>query len=844
MIFSLQLLLTTALAASSPDWYPTPEIGSITSDWADALGESMDILAQLTLPEKVNITTGTGWRGGQCVGNTGAVPRLGIKGLCLQDGPLGVRFADFVNVFPCQNAMAATFDRILVHQRGTAIGRQSRLKGVDVHLGPVVGPLGRHATGGRNWEGFSPDPYLSGKLAFEAILGVQEEGVLATIKHFIGNEQEHYRRAEEWRDGFGFKDLKDAVSSNIEDRALHELYMWPFADAVRANVGSVMCSYNYVNGTQACQNSDLLNGKLKSELGFQGFVMSDWFAQGSGVSNALAGMDMSMPGNDVDELETVFWGEQLTRMVANGTLPEARLDDMVLRILTPLIYFGIDDRTPNFSSFVDTTVGSPHPAAKHSKKVKDVITNYHLDVRDQFAANVALDSARGAVVLLFNDGILPLKNISAIGVFGVGSRLGPNGAVCGENMQCSDGALIEGWGSGTAYPTEYESPYEALHKKASLLEVPVTGTTESWDMRLPLELAGDTDVNIVYVLANSGESTANVDKNLGDRRNVSLWHNGDELINTVASQGQTVVVVTTVGQVDMTAWLNHPNISAVLLTAPAGDYGGKAIADVLFGEVNPSGKLPYTIAANTSDYIPIVTKIPRDGAPQSDFVEGIYLDYKWYDKFERTPLYEFGYGLSYTTYSFSNLHLDVKEISEFLPPRPVPVQVTKPKMTNIDIEDLYVPNDFKMIDGLVYPWILNASAPLADSQTQFPFANGAGHVSDASGGVGGHPWLWSNAVTVTHNTTNCGDVAGRVVSQLYVAFPETLIDSPPVQLRGFDKSKLLNPGESQMTEYNLNWRDLAIWDVELQSWRVQRGEYSVYIGHSSREFELCETFTL
>ncbi|KAG5359888.1 putative beta-glucosidase A [Yarrowia sp. C11] len=835
----LFLLLPTVLAYS-PDWYPTPEIGTVSNDWTDALAQSMSLLAQLTLPEKVNITTGTGWEGGQCVGNTGSVPRLGIKGLCLQDGPLGVRFADFVTVFPCQNAMAATFDRILVHQRGTAIGTQSRLKGVDVHLGPVVGPLGRHATAGRNWEGFSPDPYLSGKLAFEAILGVQEQGVLATIKHFIGNEQEHYRRAEEWIDEFGFTNLKQALSSNIDDRTLHEMYMWPFADAVRANVGAVMCSYNEVNGSQACQNSHLLNGKLKSELGFQGFVMSDWFAQGNGVANALAGMDMSMPGNDVDEFQTVYWGEQLTRMVSNGTLSESRLDDMVLRILTPLIYFGIDDRSPNFASFNDKTVGSRYPAAKRPEQTSDEIINFHLDVRDQFAANVALESARGAIVLMVNDGILPLKDVDAIGVFGVGSRLG---AVC-ENMQCSEGALIEGWGSGTAYPTEYQSPYEALHTKASLLNVAVTGTTESWDMRLPLELAGDTDVNIVYVLSNSGEATASVDKNIGDRNNVSLWHNGDELINAVASQGKTVVVITTVGQVDMSSWLNHPNVSAVLLTAPAGDYGGKAMADVLFGEVNPSGKLPYTIAEDPSDYIPIVSEIPPDGAPQSDFVEGIYLDYRWYDKMEKLPLYEFGYGLSYSNFSFSNMTLDVQPISEFLPPRPEPVHISKPQPRPITNDDLWVPKDFHMIDGLVYPWIQNVSVPADDPEHPFIWANGAGHVSDASGGVGGHPWLWSSVATVTHTTTNTGSVAGRVVSQLYVSFPQTLIDTPPVQLRGFDKSKILSPGESQTTQYNLQWRDLAIWDVELQSWRVQRGEYTVYIGHSSRVFEVFQTFSV
>lgn len=837
----LLFLLRVVLAASTPDWYPTPSIGTINSDWTDALNHSLHILSQLTLPEKINITTGQG--DGLCGGNTGGAPRLGIKGLCLHDAPVGVRATDFINVFPCQNAMAATFDRVLVHQRGTAIGRQTRLKGIDVHLGPVVGPIGRHAAAGRNWEGFSPDPYLSGQLVYQAVQGVQEEHVIATVKHLIGNEQEHFRQAQDWRTLFNFTNLKTQISSNIDDRALHELYLWPFADAVRAGVGAVMCSYNNLNGTNACQNSDLLNGRLKSELGFQGFVMSDWFAQASGASNALAGMDMSMPGVSLLADDPAPWGEQLTRMVLNGTVPESRLDDMVLRILTPLIYLGIDDRVPNFSSFTNATVGIPYAVSNESSDgtiLDEQIINYHVDVRDQFAANVALESARGAIVLLKNDGVLPLKNRSSIGVFGVGS----GDSTCVDWL-CSAGSLIEGWGSGIATPVHYESYYEALHNKASLLDVHVTGTTESWDLRLPLEISGKTDINVVFVLANSGEALISVDGNMGDRNNVSLWYNGDNLINTVASQGKTVVVVTTVGQVDMNPWLSHPNISAVLLTAPAGDYGGKAMADVIFGEVNPSGKLPYTIARNVSEYIPIVTEVPADGAPQSDFVEGIYLDYKWYDKFNKTPLYEFGYGLSYTSYTFSSLFVDVqKNISEFLPARPDPIVVTKPKNLPITNSDLYPPAGFEMVEGLVYPWIQNSSVPLTGSKTPFHFADGAGHVSDASGGVGGHPWLWSTVATVSHNTTNSGEVAGRAVSQLYIAFPDILVDVPVVQLRGFDKSQMLNPGESQKTEYNLIWRDLAVWDVELQSWRVQRGEYTVFIGHSSRDFDLVGSFVL
>lgn len=838
MILSLLPLLPLALAASSPDWYPTPEIGTVkyNEDWSHALNKSMDILSQMTLPEKVNITTGQGWTAGVCVGNTGGVPRLGVKGLCLQDGPLGVAQTDFVNVFPCGIAMAATFDRALVNQRGAAIGRQSRLKGVDVHLGPCVGPLGRHVAAGRNWEGFSSDPYLAGKLAYEAVQGVQGENVLATIKHLVGNEQEHYRRVQEWVEVFNFTDLKAPLSSNIDDRTLHEAYLWPFADAVKAGVAAVMCSYNDVNGTQACQNSDLINGKLKSELGFQGFVMSDWFAQGSGVSNALAGLDLSMPGNDIDG--TIFWGEELTRMVNNGTLPELRLDDMVLRILTPLIYHGIDDRVPNFASFDDGTFGAGHMALDPDAK-PDTLVNYHVDVRDRFTNKVALEGARDTIVLLENDGILPLKTQKKIGVFGIGSLTDPAGAKCGQNMQCSNGALIEGWGSGTAYPTEFQSPYEALHKRAEKENIHVSGTSDSWDLTLPKILAQKTDVNIVYVIANSGEATGIVDGNLGDRNNISLWHNGDALIDAVASQGKTVVVVTTVGPVDMSAWLHHANISAILWTGPAGDFGSQAMAEVVFGDVNPSGKLPYTIASDLNDYIPIVDKIPADGRPQSNFDEGVYIDYKWYDKHNKTPLYEFGYGLSYSNFTFEDLELSLGAVSELLPPRPKPEEITKPKSNKTSESDLHMPSDFSPIKGLVYPWLQtsNTSAP-------YTFANGAGHISEASGGVGGNPWLWTTVGSVSHTTRNVGSAAGRVVSQLYISFPNTCVDSPKVQLRGFEKSRLLDAGEFQVTKYDLNWRDLAIWDVTLQSWRVQRGEYKIWIGHSSRKMDLWETFTL
>lgn len=254
---------------TSPPGYPSPW-GEGLGDWADAYASARAFVSQLTLTEKVNLTTGVGWEGEKCVGNTGGIPRLGFKALCMQDSPLGVRFADFASAFPAGLSIAATWDRELMRRRGYDMGTEHKLKGVDVQLGPVVGPIGRSPEGGRNWEGFSPDPVLSGIAVAETIKGIQSAGVMACTKHFIGNEQEHFRQ------GAPPAYLKAAISSNIDDTTMHELYLWPFADAVRAGTASIMCSYNQVNNSYACQNSWMQNELLKNELGFQGFIMSDW----------------------------------------------------------------------------------------------------------------------------------------------------------------------------------------------------------------------------------------------------------------------------------------------------------------------------------------------------------------------------------------------------------------------------------------------------------------------------------------------------------------------------------------------------------------------------------------
>lgn len=241
------------------------------------------------------------------------------------------------------------------------MGEEFRDKGIDIALGPVCGPLGRSPEGGRNWEGFSPDPYLTGALIAPSIQGIQSAGVIATTKHYIANEQEHFRQVGE-SINYGFN-ITATLSSNIDDKTMHELYLWPFADAVHAGTGAIMCSYQQINNSYGCANSYTLNHLLKNELGFQGFVMSDWQAQHSGVGTALAGLDMSMPGDTVFNSGNTYWGTNLTIAVLNGTVPEWRVDDMAVRIMAAYYYVGRDQSSvpTNF----DSVSPIPLPLADH-----------------------------------------------------------------------------------------------------------------------------------------------------------------------------------------------------------------------------------------------------------------------------------------------------------------------------------------------------------------------------------------------------------------------------------------------------------------------------------------------
>jgi beta-glucosidase len=336
------------------------------------------------------------------------------------------------------------------------MGEEHRGKGVDVQLGPVAGPLGRVPEGGRNWEGFGPDPVLTGKLISSSIQGIQDAGVIACAKHFIGYEQEHFREGSQEN-----YTISDSISENIDDKTMHELYLWPFADAVRAGVGSVMCSYNQINNSYACSNSYTMNHLLKGELGFQGFVMTDWSGQHSGVGDALAGADMDMPGDVAFDTGTGFWGANLTIAVLNGTVPEWRVDDMAVRIMSAFYKVGRDtNQVPiNFDSWTLDTYGNEYYYAGEGYTQ----INYHVDVRADHAQVVRDIGSRSTVLLKNVDAALPLTgNEKYVAIFGEDAGSNIDGVDSCSDRGCDNGTLAMGWGSGSDNFPYLVTPEQAI----------------------------------------------------------------------------------------------------------------------------------------------------------------------------------------------------------------------------------------------------------------------------------------------------------------------------------------------------------------------------------------------
>lgn len=635
-----------------------------------------------------------------------------------------------------------------------------------------------------------------------------------------------------------------------------------------------MTSYNAINGSAASQNAYLINNLLKEELGFQGFVMSDWLSHLSGVASALAGLDMSMPGDtQIPLFGGSPWKFHLTEAVLNGSVPVDRLNDMATRIVAAWYQFGQDKDFPavNFHSYVEGENGLLYPGAVPASPIGKV--NWFVDVQADHAS-VARQVAQDAITLLKNDDdFLPLSTKSPLRVFGSDARVDPKGANSCGSRACNRGTLGMGWGSGVANYPYFDDPITAIKKRVEDVKL--------YDSdNFPLILTPkptDDDVAIVFINSDAGENSFTVEGNHGDRDNdrLSAWHNGDKLVQKAAEKYKNVVVVVhTVGPLIVEPWIDLPSVKAVLFAHLPGQEAGESLANILFGDASPSGHLPYSITKKEDDFPDSISKLVKEiiGQPQDTYSEGIYIDYRWLNKQGIKPRYAFGHGLSYTTFNHTDAHIKiVNALSSPLPPARQP----KPDVPVLSTEippasEAYEPAGFKKVWRYIYSWLSKSDADkayavgISEDKTgskTYPYPEGYSTVQKsgvnvpAGGGQGGNPALFETILELDVTVRNTGSThKGKASVQAYVQFPEDSgYDTPIIQLRDFAKTKELGVGESETVTLKLRRKDLSVWDTKLQNWVAPGAEgdngkskrYVVWLGEGSDKlFTRCFSDTL
>ena len=530
------------------------------------------------------------------------IPRLGIPDVNYTDAGSGVtncgaRPDGESTMLPAPLARASSWDPSLAHASGALMGRETRAQGFATLLGGVS-ELIREPRWGRSFETPGEDPLLNGRLVAAELRGVQGQKVVATIKHFAANNQETGRQTH---------------SVEIDERTLRELHLLPYEIAVPASkVGNVMCSYNKLNGTYACENPYLLRDFLKGELGFKGQVQSDWGATHSTVASALAGLDE-------EQFTSVYFAQALKDAVLAGQVPASRLDDMVRRKLRTLIAVGVYDDPPVHAA-PDTGAGEP----------------------------VTEDVARRSMVLLKNEGgLLPLKRAQkSIAVIGSHADVGVLSGGGSSQVTPPGGPAVpptcttEGPGGSRCPVWAPSSPLRAIQAEAPRARVRFADGT---DAAAAAKLARSADVAIVFAHEWRGE--------FQDRQELGLpdlgppeWPTAvdqEALIRNVAGANRkTVVVLENGGPVTM-PWIGH--VKSVLEAWYPGSRGGSAIADTLFGDSNPTGKLPVTFPRRLADSP--TGDDPLVETPTVPYSERLLVGYRWYDAKEIKPLFEFGHGL-------------------------------------------------------------------------------------------------------------------------------------------------------------------------------------------------------
>lgn len=603
---------------------------TLTAQESDAIEDEINqIIAQLTLEEKVAMCHA------QSKFSSKGVPRLGIPELWMSDGPHGVRAEvnwddwgysmwtnDSITAFPALTALASTFSKGLSYEYGKAIGEEARYRNKDVLLGPGVN-IYRTPLNGRNFEYMGEDPYLASELVVPYIKGVQENGVAACVKHFVANNQELWR---------------DHINVEVSDRALNEIYFPAFKAAVEeGNVWSVMSAYNQLRGQYCSHNEFLVNEVLKKKWNFDGVLITDWGAAHDSKQAALYGLDIEMGTgtngltySEVNHYENYYMAGPMKELVRKGEVPEEVVDEKVRRILR-LMYRTTLDKTRPFGSV-------------NSKEHQMV------------ARRVA---AEGIVLLKNEEKLLPLDINKKQKI-----------AIIGEN---ATRMMTKGGGSSELKPKYEISPLEGLKNRLPDHEITYAMGYSSgraqYGMVLPpvfdqeelkkeaLETVKDADVVIFYGGLNKNHEQ---DCEGGDRLSYQLPFGQEDLINDLAKVNKNIVVVLISGNAVEMQW--EKNARAVLQGWYLGSEGGNALADVIVGDVNPSGKLPFTfpkkLEDNSAHHFGKMS-YPGDSINQ-EYKDDILVGYRWHDTKKIKPKYAFGYGLSYTDFLISNVTLNKK----------------------------------------------------------------------------------------------------------------------------------------------------------------------------------------
>lgn len=619
-----------------------PAYGADTDATADQRARAL--LQRMTIDEKILLVHGAGL-GASPLGGGGfiaGIPRLGIPALNMADSGSGVNAGiTGATAFPAPLAIAASWDTALAYDVGSTIAQELRALGFAVSLGTGVN-LAREPRNGRTFEYMGEDPVLAGAILTERTRATQAHGVVATAKHFIGNEQETNRFAS---------------NSIIAERVLRELYLLPFEMVVKdAGPGNVMCAYNLVNGVKACESKELITGVLKGEWGYKGVVQSDWiFGLTDTVRGATAGLDEEQPGshNDfesINGLPPTQFNQKLKAAVESGNVPADRLDDMVFRKLRTLYKVGIMDHPPVASGKLDKTAGNA--VAQRAAAQSMVLLK-----------NAAADSRNSAP--------LPLsKTIRTIAVIGGHADAGVMHGGGSASIVPQDGNPVVCLQPNSAFdpfgvfsrcaPYFKSSPLAAIKAKAPHA---VVSYYDGLDAAQAAAAAASADVAIVFatqfISENMDLSSLSLPNQTSDPANQA--YDQDALIASVAASSKSTVVVLQTGSAVLMPWLNQ--VGAVLEAWYPGNRGGEAIADVLFGDVNPSGKLPLTFPQREQD-------LPQAAISATDttvnYAEGLNIGYRWFDSKGIVPLFPFGHGLSYTSFSYSGLKVSKQANGDLL----------------------------------------------------------------------------------------------------------------------------------------------------------------------------------